>query len=238
MQVRTLYFIIFSLIFYSCHNKGGVIHTVEKGETVYRIAHTYQINLKEIKKANPRLQLGQIYPGQKILIPGAKENKEVQKFIEQNIQKQSRLNQQKINKTHQQTVSKKSKRQIYSKNRFNFKWPYHGKVTAGYGKKNGKMHNGIDIQTPSEQALQASEKGMVVYADSSLEGYEKMIILQHGQAVFTVYAYLGEFLVKKGDKVNKGQSIAKTKKESPSFYHFEIRMEKTALDPEKHLTVN
>ncbi|HMQ10575.1 MAG TPA: LysM peptidoglycan-binding domain-containing M23 family metallopeptidase [Oligoflexia bacterium] len=222
----------------ACHNKGGVIHTVEKGETAYRIAHAYQVNLKEIRRANPRLHVNRIYPGQKILIPGVKENKEVQKFIEQNIQKQKTIGQKKIKQSNENISIKNNNNRMYSKNKFSFQWPYQGKVTTDFGKKNGKMHNGIDVQTPSGQALHASEKGTVVYADASLEGYEKMIIVQHGHAVFTVYAYLGQFMVKKGDQVDKGQIIAKTKNEQPSFYHFEIRMQKTALDPEKHLTVN
>ncbi|MCI5073039.1 peptidoglycan DD-metalloendopeptidase family protein [bacterium] len=238
MQIRSIYYIVFSLLCLSCHNKGGVIHTVERGETAYRIAHTYQVQLKEIKKANPRLQMSRIYPGQKILIPGAKQNKEVQKFIEQSMEKQRYAQSKKVNKEKKSRRLSKSYSQKNSKKRFKFKWPYQGQVTAKYGKKNGKMHNGIDIQTPPGKTLKAAEKGQIVYASSSLEGYEKMIIIQHGQAVFTVYAYLGEFLVTKGDKVNKGQAIAKTKKIKPSFYHFEIRMQKTALDPEKHLAVN
>ena len=117
-----------------------------------------------------------------------------------------------------------------------FLWPAKGKVISTYGKKDQKMHNGIDIRTSPGGDVRASEVGTVVFSGNELAGYGNLVILRHRPKIYSVYAYLSKIIVKKGDTVTQGQVIAKVgSSASDSFFHFEIRNGKQALDPMKHL---
>lgn len=117
-----------------------------------------------------------------------------------------------------------------------FLWPAKGKVISKYGKKDQKMHNGIDIKIAPSGEVRAAEDGKVVFCGNELDGYGNLIILRHRPKIYSVYAYLGSVGVKKGDEVAQGQTIAKAgATASDSFFHFEIRNGKQALDPLKHL---
>lgn len=117
-----------------------------------------------------------------------------------------------------------------------FAWPAKGKIVSTFGKKDQKMHNGIDIKIAPQGDIKASELGTVVFSGSELDGYGNLIILRHKPRIYSIYAYLGSMQAKKGDTVKKGQVIAKAgKSESTSFFHFEIRKGKQAFDPMRFL---
>jgi septal ring factor EnvC (AmiA/AmiB activator) len=74
--------------------------------------------------------------------------------------------------------------------------------------------------------------GQVVYADG-FKGYGKIVIIDHGNNLFTVSAYCSKLLAKKGDFVSRGETIAQLKKatgEETRFY-FEIRLRGRPQDP-------
>ncbi len=58
------------LIFVFAFNALGVTHTVQKGETLWKIGQKYKVDVNAIKKANPQIKnFALIYPGQKIEVP-------------------------------------------------------------------------------------------------------------------------------------------------------------------------
>ncbi len=112
-----------------------------------------------------------------------------------------------------------------------FVWPVQGKVISKFSA--GK-NDGINIEVPEDTSVNASAGGEVMYAGSELKGFGNLLLIKHKEGWTTVYAYLSEFLVKKGDKVKQGQSIAKSGKTGDAKVpqlHFEIRMVKKAVDP-------
>ena len=76
-------------------------------------------------------------------------------------------------------------------------WPVRGQVTGGFGKTKHPefaadvFRKGIDIEAPIGEEIRAVEKGRVVFAER-FSGYGKMVIIDHGERYFSVYAHLSE----------------------------------------------
>lgn len=117
--------------------------------------------------------------------------------------------------------------------------PVSGKVISSYGPKQDGLHNdGINIQAARGDAVRAAESGVVVYTGDQIEGYGNLILIRHTDQFVTAYAHLDKTLVKKGDKVKRGQSIGtvgSTGSVDKPQLHFEIRKGTKALNPAQYL---
>jgi len=117
-------------------------------------------------------------------------------------------------------------------------WPVKGVLTSRFGHRGSRMHDGIDIGAPDGTAVHAAASGVVVYSDSRLSGYGKLIIIRHGRNLFTAYAHNQRNLVRKGAKVRVGDVIARvghTGRASGPHLHFEVRQGSTPVDPLAYL---
>ncbi|MFA5957847.1 LysM peptidoglycan-binding domain-containing protein [Hyphomicrobium sp.] len=119
------------------------------------------------------------------------------------------------------------------------RWPASGKVIAGFGSRPDGTHNdGINLQVPLGTEVHAAETGIVAYAGSELKGYGNLVLLRHDNGWVTAYAHNDEVLVKRGDKVKRGQVIAKAGKtgsvDRPQV-HFELRQGSRPVDPVPYL---
>lgn len=122
-----------------------------------------------------------------------------------------------------------------------FAWPVRGRVLAGFGPTPDGLHNdGINIAARAGAPVIAAENGVVVYAGSELKGFGNLLLIRHADGWMTAYAHLDKSLVKKGQKVTKGQAIGtvgSTGGVSQPQLHFEIRRGTQAVDPAKFLSV-
>ena len=98
-------------------------------------------------------------------------------------------------------------------------------------------HKGIDIAGKAGDAVLAAADGRVVYADSGLRGYGKLIILKHNNTFLTAYAHNQNLLVKEDQQVRQGQKIAEMGSTDADRVklHFEIRRQGKPVDPLKFL---
>ncbi len=108
-----------------------------------------------------------------------------------------------------------------------FIWPVDGKVVSKYGPSKDNLRNdGINIAAPVGAPVKASAGGVVAYAGNELRGFGNMVLLRHADGWVTAYAHNSSLLVKKGDKVERGQTIARVGSSgnvnSPQL-HFELR---------------
>jgi len=115
------------------------------------------------------------------------------------------------------------------------RWPVNGRIIAGFGQRNDGTHNdGINMSVPQGTAVHAAEGGVVAYAGSELKGYGNLVLLRHDNGWVTAYAHNDELLVKRGDKVQRGQVIAKAGRtgsvDQPQV-HFELRQGSKPVDP-------
>jgi len=120
-----------------------------------------------------------------------------------------------------------------------FRWPVKGRVISGFGPRpDGTQNDGIDIAVPLGTEVVAAESGVVAYAGSELKGFGNLVLVRHEGGWVTAYAHNDEVLVKRGDKVRRGQAIAKAGKtgnvDQPTV-HFEIRQGSKPVDPTPHL---
>lgn len=120
-----------------------------------------------------------------------------------------------------------------------FKWPApgYGNITSPYGMRWGKLHKGIDIGAPTGAKIIASNEGKITTSAYN-SSYGNYVIINHGGGYMTVYAHLSKRLVSVGQYVAKGQTIGlcgSTGHSTGPHLHFEIRVNGTAVNPQKYV---
>lgn len=119
------------------------------------------------------------------------------------------------------------------------RWPAQGKIIAGFGGRPDGTHNdGINLSVPLGTDVHAAESGVVAYAGSELKGYGNLVLIRHDNGWVTAYAHNDELMVKRGDKIKRGQPIAKAGKtgtvDQPQV-HFELRQGSKPVDPTPYM---
>ena len=112
-------------------------------------------------------------------------------------------------------------------------WPTQGRVVQTFSP--GDDHRkGIWISGRLGQAVTAAEAGKVVYAGNGLVGYGNLIIIKHDRSYLSAYGCNNKLLVKEGDTVSKGESVAQMGVPNvggqPTL-HFEIRRQGRPVNP-------
>lgn len=115
------------------------------------------------------------------------------------------------------------------------RWPAKGRILSGFGPRPDGTHNdGVDLSVPMGTDVHAAEAGTVAYAGSELKGYGNLVLLRHDNGWVTAYAHNDSLIVKRGDRVKRGQVIAKAGKtgqvDQPQL-HFELRQGSKPVDP-------
>jgi murein DD-endopeptidase MepM/ murein hydrolase activator NlpD len=118
-------------------------------------------------------------------------------------------------------------------------WPVRGRVLASYGPGPDGTHNdGINIGAPRGAAVQAVDAGVVAYTGNELRGYGNLVLVKHANGWISAYAHCDQLLVKRGEKVTRGQVIARvgsTGNVGEPQLHFELRHGHKAVDPQEFL---
>ena len=121
-----------------------------------------------------------------------------------------------------------------------FRWPVKGHIVSGFGTKADGGHNdGINISVPQGTPVRAAENGVVAYAGNELKGYGNLVLVRHANNWVSAYANNEQILVKRGDKVSRGQVIAKAGTSgsvSQPQVHFELRKGSRPVDPTKYMS--
>jgi len=93
-------------------------------------------------------------------------------------------------------------------------------------------NRGVEIEAASGAVIHAMGGGEVVFV-GSVSGFGKVLILQHGSGLFSVYGKADTFSVKQGQAVAAGEAVGKlpVNPEGKSVLYLELRAAGTALDP-------
>ena len=176
---------------------AGSYYEVRRGDTLWKVSKLYDVDVKEIVKANRLPDATKINVGQKLCIPSAGIKREYVKIPDK----------------------------ISSPGMFS--WPVAGKVISHFGDKKGMVANkGIDIEARDSSNVVAANKGTVSFVDENMKGLGKTIIIEHENGFSTVYAHNSKILVRVGEKVKRNQVIAKvgkTGRATKPYLHFQIR---------------
>jgi murein DD-endopeptidase MepM/ murein hydrolase activator NlpD len=117
--------------------------------------------------------------------------------------------------------------------------PIDGRRTSGFGKrrspfsKRWHMHRGIDIAVARRSPVLATADGTVV-SSRYMRGYGRTIKIDHGNGIQTVYGHLQKMMVKKSDKVCRGQQIGQVGSSGRStgpHLHYEVRVNGIPKNP-------
>jgi len=230
--------LVFLLLFFSLscsHVRSGQYVYFEPDTSLEQFTKRYEVDHDNLKKYNKEED---IKAGQWVFIPEKKGtfwDKAIDKHLEVNRKATQELIETASNGNKE---LKKSKEKKLSQNTpaLGFIWPIEGKIriSSYFGPRNKKFHEGIDIAVPVGRRIIASERGEVIYANNKIGGYGNLVIINHGQDFFSLYAHAKKMHVKKGDIVDKGQLIALvglTGRTSGPHLHFEIRKGERAVNP-------
>ncbi len=119
-------------------------------------------------------------------------------------------------------------------------WPLRGRITSAFGwrqnpfsKKGREYHEGIDIAASYGTGIRAAGDGVVIYSGWK-SSWGRLVIVSHGFGYVTQYAHNSSLLCKKGDKVTKGQIIARlgnTGRSTGPHCHFGIAKNGQWINP-------
>jgi len=119
-------------------------------------------------------------------------------------------------------------------------WPVRGDLVGRFGNEKHPKFNtvtfnsGIDIAAPLGTDVRSVAKGRVEHVSEDYGSYGEMLILNHGDGYYTLYAHLSASTVSRGQEVTAGQVIGRvgdTGSLKGSILHFEVRKGRTALNP-------
>lgn len=111
--------------------------------------------------------------------------------------------------------------------------PTGGVLSSRYGQRWNRQHNGIDIAGEHNSDIKAADGGLVTYA-SWMSGYGNYVIINHENGYQTAYAHCQSLNVSVGERVAKGQVIAKmgsTGRSTGTHLHFEVKKNGVFVNP-------
>lgn len=223
-------------------------HTVRKGETVYGIARAYQTDTKTLAAINGIRPPYTIEIGQKLVIPTPGQTVASAPSKSAPSRSSSASKQAAALKAAPKAAPVKTAKAAPPQKPLspppprtgrNFTWPAKGPLISTYGPKANGLHNdGINIALPAGTPVKAAESGVVAYAGNELRGYGNLVLIRHADGWTSAYAHNLSLAVKRGDKVKRGQVIARSGQTGgvgqPQL-HFELRKGTRAVDPKRYL---
>ena len=122
-------------------------------------------------------------------------------------------------------------------------WPTEGWLSSKFGNRRSpftgqrEFHKGIDISAPQGTPIFATAKGRVTKAGHD-GGYGKILVLEHGFGLKTIYAHMQKFAVNKGQEVERGELIGyvgNTGRSTGPHLHYEVRLNNVPVNPANYI---
>ncbi|MDI3542404.1 MAG: hypothetical protein PWP57_7 [Candidatus Atribacteria bacterium] len=240
---------------------SNVTHVVKEGESLWLISRLYGVDMDSIMRANNLNANSILSIGMKLTIPQVRvasppakeENYQIYKVQSGDtlwgISRRYRVSLQDLLRIN--NLTEKSTLQIgqsiripsylpqsYEKSSSSFLWPVSGRVSSTFGTRGGRLHSGVDILAPSGALIKASRSGVVSFS-GWMNGYGRVVIIDHQDGWQTLYAHNSVNLVNKGQKVNQGDAIARvgmTGNATAYHVHFEVKKNGKCLNPLDYLS--
>jgi murein DD-endopeptidase MepM/ murein hydrolase activator NlpD len=226
---------------------------VKRGETLYRIARTYSIDVADLMETNGIADPRDLSVGQELFVPGAERVLEVVPvpapgpapakaeprlpFPDGTEAPPPAREVPAAPPAHERTVARPRERarerepeppalvEPIGRPPSAFGWPLKGVLYGRYGVRDGRRHDGIDLAAPEGTRVAAAAAGEVLYVGDQ-SGYGRIVIVRHPGGLVTLYAHMRKALVEEGAHVDRGDPIGEvgqTGRTSGPHLHFEVR---------------
>ena len=124
-------------------------------------------------------------------------------------------------------------------------WPVSGPISSSFGEREdpvlgtgeGEFHPGLDITGPLGTPIHATADGVVITAEM-VNGYGRMVAIDHGHGVVTRYGHMSGFAVTSGQTVTRGEVvgyIGHSGRTTGNHVHYEVRINGAPVNPHKYL---
>ncbi|MBR1825066.1 MAG: M23 family metallopeptidase [Alphaproteobacteria bacterium] len=207
-------------------------HTVQRGESLYAIARQHNTDVATLSKINNLKTPYSLTVGQKLMLPTSAAAVSTARTSSWS-SVQASDNAQNYRQNAVPTTPPAAQRNT------KFMWPVQGTVISGFGNLGkGRKNDGINIKASLGTTVKAADGGTVAYAGNELKGFGNLILIKHNDGWITAYAHNDKLLVKKGQKVARGEKIAtvgQTGSVTTPQLHFEVRTGKKAVNPRAYL---
>ncbi len=197
-------------------------YVVQRGAKLEHVAKKLGVSQRELEELNPELKGKWLTKGTVVKVPvKAEEKKQAVRPVEKPLEERK-----------QESISKAQAEvpQEVKISRNSLPMPVDGRVS--------RNARGITIATDCGKPIRAVDSGRVIYSGGDLKAYGNMIIVDHGDFI-SIYAYNEKNLVKRGDRVSKGQQIALVGRRNEGeecMLYFELRnKEGVPLDPTEYI---
>ena len=194
--------------------RPGRYYRVRKDDSLWRIAVTYGTTIEQLVRANDIANPHGIEVGQLIFIPSTV-------------------------KIAPRPPPYPEKPVVPAASEGRFAWPLRGPALATYGsRRHHRIDHGLTIAGEDGAPVLATKSGVVCFCSEQLRGFGKVVIIDHGREWSSLYAHNSQILVKVGDRVKQGTTIARvgrTGRASRAQLHFRIYRDGSPVDPRRHL---
>jgi murein DD-endopeptidase MepM/ murein hydrolase activator NlpD len=235
------------------------IYTVAPGDTVYSISRRFGVDMRTLVSMNGLAAPYQVTAGHRLKMPvrGKPEATQTAKAVSTTsgaavsvplprprpsaTVRASTSGGQGRETTIKRSTTRASPLQPPSRGGKRFLWPVRGRIISRFGPREGGLHNdGINIAAPKGNPILAADNGIVAYAGKELRGFGNLLLIKHAGGWTSAYAHANRLLVKRGDRVKRGQTIGTIGTSGgvtrPQL-HFELRRGSRAVDPRRELEI-
>lgn len=214
-------------------------YVVKQGDTLYEISRMFQTDMRSVARLNNMRKPYRIYPKQTLRMPSPSLGDAQYAAVIQPDEKPFRNSDGRMKPPSKPASYTKSIKVPKRTKGGKFALPVQGRVLSTYGPKKGGFHNdGINLAAPKGTPVRAAENGVVAYTGDNIEGFGQLVLIRHADRYMTAYGHLGKTLVKRGQKIGRGEVIGKvgsTGNVDRPQLHFEIRRGTKALNPQKYM---
>ncbi len=125
-------------------------------------------------------------------------------------------------------------------------WPVTGRITSRFGRRRDPFtgrrafHEGIDIKNQTGTEIRATADGVVKKVTYDRGGYGWYLVIDHRNGYETVFGHFKKILVKRGQKIKRGEVIGlmgSTGRSTGPHLHYEIRLNGKPINPKRFLNV-
>ncbi|KQW27477.1 peptidoglycan-binding protein [Rhizobium sp. Root274] len=226
---------------------GAGTYVVKPGDSIARIAQQNGVSTAELKKVNG-LTTGAIRIGQVLTLP-QKSNQAAVTPVAADPMKTASVPSATQPGEYKAPTATKSVSEVASVDPESsapqatgigkYRWPARGAIIANFGSNiDGKRSDGIAISVPTGTPIKAAENGVVIYAGNGLKELGNTVLIRHDDGKVTVYGHADSLSVQRGQKVQRGQTIATSGMSgnvSRPMLHFEVRKDAAPVNPITYL---